>query len=491
MAVAHSASSESHTGSTGSANQTSFSWTHTQTGTPRGVLVFVHVTNSSTDTVTGVTYGTVALTRIPGGAAIDAAGEPIRADLFFAGKGLPAGNQTVTVSRNNNGNIMYATVATVTAATDTNVTGIVLLQGDGTLTQQNVDDGSPGANSVRYAGATSGLNAPPTAGANSTLLQSIDVGNQSCALVRETTAGQGSRPVGFSTASDDRAAIHVAVRELFNRTFSQTVASFTLTGKSADLKQGYKLSSDRGSFSLVGKNADLRHNLKVSADRGTFTLTGNTVTLTVTSQAVLDAEVGNFTLTGKDAGIRHNAALLGERGSFTVDGKSVDLDHDVVLDVDTGVFSLTGTAVEFTRGLRLSADVGLFNLVGNSVSLVDKDTLPAVRGDFSLTGGAVQLLKAYVLSPDTAEFTLSGSSVFVLYSHVLPADLGSFSLVGRAATLSSSRKIFVETGAFSLTGNPTSDLEDFTLAVNAGEFSVTGPAVGLDYEQRRRVVFVF
>lgn len=33
--------------------------------------------------------------------------------------------------------------------------------------------------------------------------------------VRETTAGQGSRPVGFSYGtSDDRAAVHLAVREV-------------------------------------------------------------------------------------------------------------------------------------------------------------------------------------------------------------------------------------------------------------------------------------
>ena len=213
MAVAHSATSESHA-ATGSQNQASFSWTHTQTGTPQGVVVFVHVMNSATDTVTSVTYGGTSMTRVSGGAAVDSAGEPGRTDLFFLGSGLATGNQTITVNRTNNANIMYATAATVTAATDTEVTGIILLQGDGTMAEQSVNDGSPGTNSVRYAGAFSGLNAPPTVGANSTLLQSIDVGNQTAALVRETTAGQGSRLVGFTTASDDRAAVHVAVREL-------------------------------------------------------------------------------------------------------------------------------------------------------------------------------------------------------------------------------------------------------------------------------------
>jgi hypothetical protein len=214
MAVAHSATSESHTGATGSQNQASFSWTHTQTGTPQGVVVFVHVMNSATDTVTSVTYGGTALTRVSGGAAVDSAGEPGRTDLFFLGSGLASGNQTITVNRTNNALIVYASAATVTAANDTEVTGIILLQGDGTMAEQNVDDDSPGTDSVRYAAAFSGLNAVPTVGANSTSLQIFDIGNQTARLVRETTAGQGARLVGFTTASEDRAAVHVAVREL-------------------------------------------------------------------------------------------------------------------------------------------------------------------------------------------------------------------------------------------------------------------------------------
>jgi hypothetical protein len=214
MAVAHSAASESHTGTTGSANQAAFSWTHTQTGTPQGVVVFVSTYASVASLVTSVTYGGTALTRVTGGLAQDGAGELGRLDTFFLGSGLATGNQTITVNRTNNATVLYAAAATVTAAQATEVTGIVLLEGDGTLTEQSVNDGSTGVNSLRYAGCYSGLNAPPTAGASSTLLNSIDIGNYGSALVRETTAGQGARNVGFSGATDDRAAVHLAVREI-------------------------------------------------------------------------------------------------------------------------------------------------------------------------------------------------------------------------------------------------------------------------------------
>src|SRR3989338_6515570 len=83
-AVAHDAASESHTGTTGSTNQASFTWTHTPAGTPRGVLVYVF-TRSATLTVTGVTYGGIAMTAVAGGAAVDTGGEPGRVDAFFLG----------------------------------------------------------------------------------------------------------------------------------------------------------------------------------------------------------------------------------------------------------------------------------------------------------------------------------------------------------------------------------------------------------------------
>jgi hypothetical protein len=179
------------------------------------VLVFVH-TISATQTVTGVTYGGVAMTKITGGVATDTGGEPGRVDTYFLGSSVPTGAQTIVVSRTNNGTEMYASASTQTASTNTEVysTGIVLLQNNGTYAVQSVTDGSTGVNSVRYASGYYGGNGTLSAGTGSTLLNSIDYGSQTSTTARETTAGQGARNVGFTQAtSDDRAAVHLAARE--------------------------------------------------------------------------------------------------------------------------------------------------------------------------------------------------------------------------------------------------------------------------------------
>ena len=202
MAVAWDSQSESHTGTTGSVSEGSFSWTHTPSGTPAGILVFTF-TNFSIDIISGVTYAT----------------EPGDCKAWYLGSSIPTGAQTVTVTRTNNTTVAYAACHAVTASTNTEVytPGIVLLQNNGTFAEQNVDDGSPGTNSLRFAGTQSGNSSQFIPGANSTwdTGATIDYGVRVCVTVRETTAGQGSRPVGFSYGtSDDRAAVHLAVREI-------------------------------------------------------------------------------------------------------------------------------------------------------------------------------------------------------------------------------------------------------------------------------------
>lgn len=208
---------DSHSVSSVSTSASSFSWIHTPVGTPAGVYVATITSNSATEHATAVTYGGVSLTAETGGSAVDTAGEPGVATLWSLNSSVPSGAQSVVVTRTNDAIEMIAYAITVTSGGGCSVAGIVLLQEDGTIAEQLVDDGSPGTNSVRFAAGYCGAATAPTAGANSTLLDSIatlGASTRSAALVRETTAGQGSRSIGMVRgASDDRAVVHWAVKE--------------------------------------------------------------------------------------------------------------------------------------------------------------------------------------------------------------------------------------------------------------------------------------
>ena len=462
MAVAHSAASESHTGCNGSTDEASFSWTHVQSGTPQGVLVFVHTINNANNTVISVTYGGLALTRVAGAVAIDTAGEPGRTDMFFLGSGLGTGNQTIRVNRIDNGRIMYASAATVTAGADVNVTGIQIEEQNQTLSPVAVDDGSSGINSLRYAATYSGLGTVPPAGTGSTTLTSIDFGARSATMVRETTAGQGARNVGFNTGanSDDVAAVYVAVREVTAWSATGETGSFTLTGNDATL-------------TVAAVKA-------IAADLGTFTLTGNVVNFAQQYKITIDA--GDFALTGNDATLEQDPAITAETGAFSLTGNAATLAKSAapkIIVADTGTFALTGGAPSISVGHHLDAATGSFSLTGNSAGLADTERIEAETGVSALTGNTATVRRGFALAADPGAFTLTGNAATLESNAVITADPGTFALNGQQATLRQNYRLTAATGTFTATGQPATLRHNLRIEANTGAFALTGgtPAV--------------
>ena len=219
MAVVFDAASESHTGTTGSISQASFTWNHTfGAGSNQGCLIFIVNLVSSADDVEGVTVDGVTTPFVTGGSAISTDVEPGRCSAFFLPGPIASGVKAIVINRTNNADELWACAVSMDgdtgAALEVYTAGIVLLQGAAqALAVQSVTDGSPGTNSLRFAGCFSGLASPPGPGTGSTAVHNFDTGNQTAAVVRETTAGQGARNVGFTGALDDAAAVHLAIRE--------------------------------------------------------------------------------------------------------------------------------------------------------------------------------------------------------------------------------------------------------------------------------------
>jgi hypothetical protein len=488
------------------------------------VVVFVSTYASVANLITSVTYGGVALTRLTGGLAQDGAGESGRLDAFFLGSGLGTGNQTITVTRTNNATVMYASAATVTAGADTAVptNTIVLLQGDGTLTVQSVNDTSPGQNSVRYAGAYSGLNAPPAAGTGSTLLNSIDIGNYGSALVRETTAGQGARNVGFSAATDDRAVVHLAIRELVPRTETPIVGTFTLTGNAADLTVASPkvIEPVVGTFTLTGNSADTRRNVSAAGDRGQFFLPErNLVSYSEEfNNAYWDKQASSITA---DAAAAPDGTLTADRlieagglGLHEVNViKNLDPGKSYAISVYAKANTRTRVRVEGYTNSWDSLPQGIFDLSsGNVVSSSGSSaaTIEAVGNGWyrctvygipteSLSGcryGLVQSGTTYFYSGDGAsnlyiwgaqleegslsDYDPTGPSIAtrtdLRHNATVIGSKGTFSLTGNDATLTVKVPAVLEaaTETFAFTGNPTTFRLGRNVAADRGTFLLTG-----------------
>ena len=195
-----------------------FSWTHTPVGTPRGVAVVV-VQEGSTDQVSGVTYGGLAMTRVR--TDVRTATEAGRVYIYFLGSGLPAGAQTVEV--------------TLTGTADTNGVSLTVTAADNTAvdTSNGVDAGiianpslsiTPTVAAMIFYGIFSGLAAPvTTVETGSTHVAGKDYGTDSAMWARKSVAAGGGTTIGYTASSDDVCHSALAIKESAAQTFYQSL----------------------------------------------------------------------------------------------------------------------------------------------------------------------------------------------------------------------------------------------------------------------------
>jgi hypothetical protein len=444
MAVAHESATESHTGTTGSANQASFDISVPFTASTKGLLVFTFVNANAADALSVKIDPAGANTDVPAvdfGEAVDSAGEPGRCKAWFLGSGLPTATTTVRINRTNNGNVMYAVAITVTAGGGTGALGVLKIEGDGTLVEQSVDDGSPGTNSVRYAGVNSGLAAVPAAGASSTVLHGIDFGTRVIQTVRETTAGQGARNVGFSSGtSDDRAAVHLAIKEVGPADFP--------------------LNAEPGSYAVTG------------------------VTATPLASRLVDAAAGAYALTGLDAGVFRGFPLNAESGAYALTGAGAGILATRLLDANPGVYALTGIAATVVVGRVLAGDAGVYVLTGLDATLqgpVGAFVLVADPGSYALTGAVAAILAQRILTADPGAYFITGQLAALVASRVVSADPGVYALIGAEAALLAQRLLSADPGTYGLTGEQASVLAARLLSGEVGVYVLTGAVADLIY----------
>jgi len=214
MTVAHDAHTKSATWTT---TPDPFTFDHTPSGTPRGVIVEITVNaDAGADKIDGVvSYGSVAMARVATGFASDTAGEPGSAYIYYLGSGIPTGIQPVSINYNPSpGGTKQAVCITVTAAADTTEATSNKISGDAANPQIALDSGADSA--LRYFVINSGLPnvTDLTLVASMSTVDSTDHGARVTRFDRQTTAASGSVTVGYTSASDDVAMIAIALKEV-------------------------------------------------------------------------------------------------------------------------------------------------------------------------------------------------------------------------------------------------------------------------------------
>jgi len=271
-------------------------WTHTPTGTPRGVLVFTQNTGTTADWVNGtVSYGGVAMTRVAtNGWAVDSAAETASIHAYFLGTGIPTGAQTVSIDHNNAiFGTKWACCVTLTGALDTEVVASGKIEADTANPSIALDSGSRTAIKLfnLFSGADAIASITNPAGITR-IIAAKYASEIRCRVVGyRTTPGTGSETVSQTAASDDVAMIGVAVSEVvvtppvaaFSADVTSGEAPLTVTFTDASTNTPTSWAWDFGDS--VGTSTSQNPSYEYT-DAGTYT-----VSLTATNAGGSDDEV--------------------------------------------------------------------------------------------------------------------------------------------------------------------------------------------------------
>jgi len=189
------------------------SWTHSPTGTPRGILVFI-VLDEATDVINGVTYGGTSMTEVTGSPLLKATGEAAGVICYFLGTSVPSGAQTIAIDYSSGTASYSAFVISLTAGTSetaiedtTTISSDAVANPSGTLT---VDE-----NSFAIVGFMSGQDAvtgvtPSTGWTNR---REVDMSTMIAACYTKDANSSTDITFGWTQTSNDALAIGVAVKE--------------------------------------------------------------------------------------------------------------------------------------------------------------------------------------------------------------------------------------------------------------------------------------
>ena len=195
------------------------SWTHTPVDTPTGVLVLIaQGDNTSDDTVTAVTYGGVTMHEIPQSPVIHATGseDGVLYGYFLAGREIPTGAQTVSVTVTGTREKQACAFSLVGANTDMLYLAGVAALDSGGVANPSVSVPTPSACETFVAGVLhSGHDAASsvTAGSSFTEVHEHDFSADVCSFIRRTSNSTGgATTVDWTATSEEAGILAVAIR---------------------------------------------------------------------------------------------------------------------------------------------------------------------------------------------------------------------------------------------------------------------------------------
>jgi hypothetical protein len=189
-----------------------YAFNYTPSGTPRAIILGAAHGVASTDHIVGVTYGGVAMSRVV--TATDTSTEPGRAYIYFLGRNIPTGLQSVSVDlASATGDDIHFVVASMTANSDTQVIDSDSISENAANPTVTLQKGglTGGSWCIMYGG---GAAPGGTLATGNTLDHTHDLTAFYSQACYETTIDNADHTIGWSTlGTDDLAFVACCIAE--------------------------------------------------------------------------------------------------------------------------------------------------------------------------------------------------------------------------------------------------------------------------------------
>jgi hypothetical protein len=365
-------------------------FTHTPSGTPRGVLVYISHNTVGSDIVNGVTYGGVAMAEA--GFADDDTGELGACQVWFLGSSIPTGAQTVSIDRTESTTSVWAVAITVTAAADTEIIDTdTTQQGDANIANPAVTMNHGARSALAFFGGMNGVNAPGsiTDAAGQTRIHDHDFGATSGVVSRKDSAGTGDTTMGFTIATNSLAMIGVSVAEVVGGiTVEPGVGAVTLAGFAPTVGLPVTVSPGKGDIVIAGFAPTIDFTaagITISPGRGEITITGfaPTIGLPIT----VTPGVGEVTIAGFAPTLP--TIVAPGRGEITIQGYAPTIGLPVTVRPGVGSVVISGFAPTLPR--VVAPGVGAVSITGFAPTIGLPVTVSPGLGAVTITGFAPTL----------------------------------------------------------------------------------------------------
>ena len=478
-------------------------WTHTPaagTRAPSGIVVTVVHGGTSTDHVTGITYGGVAMARAV--TAADTATEAGRADIWWLGKNIPTGAVTISaaLSSATADDIHFVSNSIYTDdGSDIRLIDTDTIQVD--TANPSVTMNTGGRASFAIAALYGGGSAPSAFVPNANCLPSIswDLGNFYSFIFRQARANTADTAIGGTAAIDD---VALAVASFTRQYLIQAdPGAYTVTGLDATFVReestaNRQMDAAQGVYATTGVLADTDAGWLFNAAAGAY----NSIGTTAPFHGSVGANPAGYGLTGFDTGLIRSRIFIATTDAYAMTGFNADLVKAVTgytLAVDPGSYAVAGAAAPTTVTRSLSVDAGSCDTTGFPVDFKTTRIAAATAGAYATTGSPATFEKAYPLTTDAGLYAVAGlpaisnrlmavapsghgvtgMPVTALFGKTLIAEPGGYASTGLPATSVATRQINAAAGGYSVTGVIASLVSNRAVEASSGAYSTLGSAL--------------